>query len=237
MTPQRPIRHVAIIMDGNGRWAARRGLTRGEGHKAGLEAARRTVRAAKELGIPILTLYAFSAENYGRPLREVELIFRLLDGFLEKEAKDLANDGIRLRVIGDRTRLPRHTRQLIEEAERLTRFGRAMTLCLAVGYGARGEIAAACKAIAEKVEAGELDAAAIDADVVGKHLMTRELPDPDLLIRTAKEVRLSNFLLWQLAYAEMVFLDLCWPDFSPRDLAAAVSEFGLRRRTYGLVSP
>ena len=227
------IRHVAIIMDGNGRWAECRGLPRAAGHRAGVEAARRVVRAAKELGIPLLTLYGFSAENWARPAPEVEILFQLIDGFLLGEARDLANEGIRLRVIGDRARLPNRTRALVDEAERLTRFGRAMTLCLAIGYGSRGEITAACKAIAEKVEAGELDAAAIDADVVGRHLMTRDLPDPDLLIRTAREVRLSNFLLWQMAYAEMLFMEVPWPDFGRKELEAAIFEFGSRRRRYG----
>lgn len=228
-------RHVAIIMDGNGRWAEQRGLPRAAGHRAGVEAARRAVRAAKELGIPILTLYAFSAENWGRPPREVGVIFQLIDAFLLDEAQTLANDGIRLRVIGDRQSLPPRTRALIEDAERLTRYGRAMTLCLALGYGSRHEIAAACRAIAEKVEAGEIDAAGIDAALVGRHMMTRDLPDPDLLIRTGKELRLSNFMLWQVAYAEMMFLNCAWPDFGKNELERAVEEYAGRQRTYGRV--
>ncbi len=172
------------------------------------------------------------------------LLFQLIDAFLGDEAADLANEGIRLRVVGDRAALPKRTRQLVEEAERTTRFGRAMTLCLALGPaaslagtpGSRGEITAARRAIAEKVEAGELDAAAIDADVVGRHLMTRDLPDPDLLIRTAREVRLSNFLLWQMAYAETLFLETLWPDFGRKDLEMALAEFGNRHRSYGQIA-
>ncbi len=230
-----PLRHVAIIMDGNGRWAEKRGLPRIAGHRAGVDAVRRTVRAARDLGVAVVTLFGFSVENWGRSALEVEGIFRLVDEFLSAEARALADEGIRLRIIGDKARLPPRTRALIDEAERLTRFGRSMTLCVALSYGGRAEIAKACRAIAEKVEAGELDSAAIDDAVVQRHLMTRDLPDPDLLIRTASEKRLSNFLLWQLAYAEMVFLDCAWPDFGKRQLEEALGEYGRRNRRFGLI--
>ncbi|MFC0408186.1 polyprenyl diphosphate synthase [Roseomonas elaeocarpi] len=225
--------HVGIIMDGNGRWAAGRGLPRAMGHRAGAEATRRVIEAAAEAGVRWLTLFAFSSENWRRPASEVLELTGLLRHYLRHEVSQLVRDGVRLRVVGDRERFGVETAAEIERAERLTADGQRLNLNIALSYGARAEIAAAARAIAREAAAGRLDAASVDEALVERHLATRDMPDPDLIIRTSGEQRLSNFLLWQSAYAELVFTDVLWPDFDARHFTAALSEFARRERRYG----
>ncbi len=220
-------------MDGNGRWARARGLPRIAGHRAGGEAVRRTVAAASELGIPYLTLYGFSSENWRRPVREVADLMALLRHYLEREIASLDENGIRLRVIGERDRFAPDIVGLIERAEALTRDNAGVTLTIALSYGGRAEIVGAVRAIAAEAARGSLSPAAITEEVVACHLLTADLPDPDLLLRTSGEQRISNFLLWQCAYAEFVFTKTLWPDFSKADLDAAVEEYSRRERRYG----
>lgn len=229
------LRHVAIVMDGNGRWAKARGLPRVSGHAYGVEAVRRLVRGAQEMEIPFLTLFGFSSENWQRPKEEVDNLVRLLDAYLDFEVDELANVGIRLRLIGDLSRLPETTLVKVKEAERRTRFGRRLTLTIAFGYGGRDEIVAACRRLARRVEAGELKAADVTPERFALSLSTAGLPDPDLLIRTGGEVRISNFLLWQLAYTELYFTPVLWPDFDRVHLERAVAHFRGRERTFGKV--
>lgn len=225
--------HVAIIMDGNGRWAKARGLPRTAGHKRGAEAVRRTVEAACELGISYLTLYAFSAENWKRPEGEVMDLMGLLRLYLRNEVNNLNKNGVRLRVIGDRTRLGKDLVSLIEESEAKTASNARLTLVLALSYGSRQEILNAAKQVARDVAAGRLAPEAITEEWIAANLYTRDMPDPDVLIRTSGEQRLSNFLLWQSAYTEFVFTPVLWPDFSKADLEAALSEFHGRDRRFG----
>jgi undecaprenyl diphosphate synthase len=226
-------RHVAIIMDGNGRWAKQRGLPRVAGHRAGAEAVRRTLKAAAKLGVEVLTLYAFSSENWRRPEEEVSDLKGLLGFYLERELDALAKEHVQLRVIGDyRAFGPDLGRRLDEAMHRLDGNSR-LTLVVALNYGSRSEIASAAQALAKKAIDGEIDPAAIDEDAVERELHTHGLPDLDLLIRTSGEVRLSNFLLWQAAYAELVFTPTLWPDFGEDDLAAAVEQFAMRERRFG----
>lgn len=229
-------RHVAIVMDGNGRWAQRRGLPRSQGHRAGLEAVRRTVEACRELGIRHLTLYAFSTENWKRPPGEIRALMGLLREFLDERLGDLLKQGIRLKVIGQPERLPHLVRARLNRVVKQTAGGKEGTLILALSYGSRAEIAAAARQLAEEAKAGTLDPRTIDETVLAKRLQTADLPDPDLVIRTAGEKRLSNFLLWQLSYAEFWFTDLCWPDFDREALRGAVEEFSRRQRRYGGVT-
>lgn len=231
--PAPPPVHVAIIMDGNGRWAKARGLPRAAGHKRGAEAVRTAVEAAIDLGVSYLTLYGFSSENWKRPLEEVGALMALLRLYLRSEIADLHRNGVRLRVIGDRARLDKDIVALIEDGEALTKDNRRLTLVLALSYGGRQEIAIAARRLAEEVAAGRLAPDQIDEAAVARNLFTADIPDPDLLIRTSGEMRVSNFLLWQTAYAEMVFTETLWPDFSPQDLAAAVSAYQRRERRYG----
>src|SRR5579862_6733344 len=226
-------RHIAIIMDGNGRWAQARGLPRIAGHRRGAEAVRRTVTAAGELGIPYLTLFGFSSENWKRPLAEVDDLMGLLRHYLRGEIAELHRNGVRLRVIGDRTRLSPDIVAMIDNAALLTRDNPGVNLTIALSYGGRAEIVAAAQAVAAKAVAGRLAVAAIDEAVVAAHLFTADLPDPDLLIRTSGEQRISNFLLWQCAYAELVFAKTLWPDFGRSDLEQAIAEYGGRDRRYG----
>ncbi len=215
----RPLpRHIAIIMDGNGRWAQARGLPRIAGHRRGGEAVRRTVAAAREFGIPYLTLFGFSSENWRRPPSEIDDLMALLRHYLRGEIAELRKNGIRLKVIGHLSRLAPDIVALIEEAEALTRDNRAIHLTIALSYGGRAEIVAAARAIAEKAAAGRLNPADVTEDLLARHLFTADLPDPDLLIRTSGEQRISNFLLWQCAYSELVFTRTLWPDFSKHDL-------------------
>lgn len=225
--------HVGIIMDGNGRWASARGLPRVAGHRQGAEAARRTVRAAADLGIRYLTLFSFSSENWKRPRVEVEQLMELLRRYLRSEIVELHEQGVQLRVIGDRDRLAPDIVRLVEEAESTTRRNDRLTLVMALSYGARQEMASAARALAREAAAGRLDPEAIDEATFASRLWTADLPDPDLLIRTSGEMRISNFLLWQLAYAEFVFTERLWPDFGRDDLASAISEFGRRERRFG----
>ncbi|MBO0735830.1 MAG: isoprenyl transferase [Alphaproteobacteria bacterium] len=228
-----PPQHIAIIMDGNGRWARARGLPRISGHRYGAEAARRAVVAAAELGIPYLTLYGFSSENWRRPATEIQDLMALLRHYLRAEIAELHGNGVRLKVIGDRARLPLDVANLIEHAEAMTRDNTRITVIMALSYGGRAEIVAAVRAIAQQITAGSLTAEAIDEFCIAQNLYTAGIPDPDLLIRTSGEQRISNFLLWQCAYCELVFTRTMWPDFSKRDLERAIDEFCSRERRYG----
>jgi len=234
--PAPPPAHVAIIMDGNGRWAKSRGLPRVEGHRRGVEAARKVVQAAPDLGIDYLTLFGFSSENWARPQAEVRDLMGLLRLYLRNEVTNLHKNGARLRVIGDRERLSDDIRALIEDAEALTRANTRLQLIIALSYGARAEIVAAARHLAEAAKEGRLDPADIDDATFDRELLTADIPDPDLLIRTSGEVRLSNFLLWQCAYTELVFTDRLWPDFDRSDLEQAIEEFHRRERRYGASS-
>ncbi|MBV9523429.1 MAG: isoprenyl transferase [Alphaproteobacteria bacterium] len=230
--PAPPV-HVAIIMDGNGRWATSRGLPRVAGHRRGADAVRRTVKAAGELGISYLTLFGFSSENWKRPLAEIDDLMGLLRHYLRGEIAELHRNGVRLRIIGQRARLAPDIVTLIENGENLTRGNSGLNLTVALSYGGRDEIALAARAIARRVEAGELDLEAIDEACFASHLLTAGIPDPDLVIRTSGEQRISNFLLWQAAYAEFIFTDTLWPDFAKSDLERAVEDFHGRERRYG----
>ena len=230
----RPLpQHVAIIMDGNGRWAKARGLPRIAGHRRGAEAVRRTVTAAGELGIPYLTLFGFSSENWKRPLAEVDDLMGLLRHYLRGEIAELHRNGVRLRVIGDRGRLAPDIVTLIANAEALTRDNAGVNLTIALSYGGRDEIITAVRALIGKAAAGELSPEEIDEAVISEHLFTADIPDPDLLIRTSGEQRISNFLLWQCAYSELVFTKTLWPDFGQADLEQAIADYGGRERRYG----
>ncbi len=228
-----PPAHVAIIMDGNGRWAKARSLPRTAGHKKGVEAVRRTVEAARELGIAYLTIFSFSSENWRRPEEEVSDLMGLLRFYLRNEIIALHKVGIRLRIIGDRERLSADLVRLIENAEAMTAENRAMTLVVALSYGSRQEIIAAARHLAEEVKAGRIEPADIDEQTFITRLFTADIPDPDLIIRTSGERRLSNFLLWQSAYTEFVFTDTLWPDFTKRDLEAAIEDYHHRERRFG----
>jgi len=228
-----PPLHVAIIMDGNGRWAKARGLPRIAGHRRGAEAVRRTVSASAELGIRYLTLFGFSSENWKRPLDEIQDLMGLLRHYLRGEIAELHRQGVRFRVIGDRTRLPVDIVTLIDNAEEVTRGNPNLQLSIALSYGGRAEIAHAARRIAEDVKAGRLAAEQVNEACFGRYLMTDGIPDPDLLIRTSGEKRISNFLLWQTAYAELVFTSTLWPDFAKPDLEDALRDYHGRERRYG----
>ncbi len=225
--------HVAVIMDGNGRWAQMRGLPRQEGHRRGLEALRRTVKNAAELGIEVLTLYSFSTENWRRPPTEVSFLLGLLKRFVEKDLDELHLAGVRVRVIGGRDDLAPDLRALVERAEAVTRANTDMTLVIAFNYGARDEIVRAARQLAADVGAGRMAAADIDEASFSARLDTRDLPDPELVIRTSGETRISNFLLWQAAYAEFVFSPVLWPDFDRAALEDALAEYRRRERRFG----
>ena len=234
VVPPHPLpRHIAIIMDGNGRWAQARGLPRIAGHRQGAEAVRRTVRAAGELGIPYLTLFGFSSENWKRPLTEIDDLMGLLRHYLRGEIAELHRNGVRLRVIGDRERLAPDIVTLIANAEELTGDNSGVNLTIALSYGGRAEIVAAVRAIASKAVDGTVPPEEIGEEVISRHLFTADIPDPDLLIRTSGEQRISNFLLWQCAYSELVFTKTLWPDFGQADLEQAIADFGGRERRYG----
>jgi undecaprenyl diphosphate synthase len=231
---ERPaVRHVAIIMDGNGRWAAERGLPRAEGHRQGVESVRRTLEAAMELGVTHLTLFSFSSENWSRPKQEINDLFGLLRRFVRRDLADLHKNGVKIRVIGARTGLESDILRMLDEAAELTKDNTALDLTIAFNYGARDEIARAAQRIAEDVKAGAMDESDVTPEKFSTYLDTAGLPDPDLLIRTSGELRLSNFLLWQLAYAEFVFVDVYWPDFSKDVFAAAIAEYQQRSRRFG----
>ncbi|MGE3992311.1 isoprenyl transferase, partial [Pseudorhodoplanes sp.] len=225
--------HVAIIMDGNGRWAAARGLPRGEGHRRGVEALRRTVRSAGEIGIDILTLFAFSSENWSRPPSEIRDLLGLLRRFIRNDLAELHRNNVRVRVIGERDDLDPDVRRLLDEAETVTRGNDGLTLVVAFNYGARQEIARAARRLLEAVSAGHLSASDVTADRLSRFMDAPDLPDPDLVIRTSGEQRLSNFLLWQSAYSELVFVPTFWPDFDRAALEHAISEYARRERRFG----
>jgi undecaprenyl diphosphate synthase len=225
--------HVAIIMDGNGRWARARSLPRIFGHRRGAEVAREILKSAAELGISYLTLYSFSSENWKRPVSEIDDLMGLFRVYLRSEVAELHRSGVRLRLIGDRRRIPADIVTLAEHAEKLTAGNTRIQLILAVSYGSREEIVVAARRLAEAARSGEMDPASIDEAALSHCLYTRDVPDPDLVIRTSGEKRLSNFLLWQAAYAELVFTETLWPDFTRRDLEDAISEFHRRDRRYG----
>jgi len=226
-------RHVAIIMDGNGRWAKERGLPRAIGHRMGVEAVRRTVRAAIELNIEYLTIYSFSSENWSRPEGEINDLMALMKRFIRRDLGELHASGVRIRVIGERNGVDRELLDLIADAENVTARNTTLQLVIAFNYGARDEIARAARELAECVAAGELQPDEITAAAIGNRLDTCGIPDPDLLIRTSGEIRLSNFLLWQCAYTEFVFLDEYWPDFGRNQLAQAIALFRSRDRRFG----
>jgi undecaprenyl diphosphate synthase len=226
-------RHIAIIMDGNGRWASKRFMPRAMGHRQGAEAVRRTVRAAGELGVEYLTLYAFSSENWKRPADEVDDLMGLLRHYLRNELNELHRQKVRLMFIGERDRLSPDVLDLLDSSIRQTANNTGLTMVLALNYGAQSEIARACRLIAEKVQSGEIDPASINEDVVAAHLLTTGIPDPDLIIRTSGEQRLSNFLLWQAAYAEFLFTDELWPDFDRDALMRAIDQYHQRERRFG----
>ena len=230
--------HIAIIMDGNGRWAKARGLPRAEGHRRGAEAVRSVVEAASDLGIQYLTLFGFSSENWNRPESEVEDLMLLLRLYLGSEISEMHKNNIRFRMIGDRKALPKSVVELIDHAEITTSQNNGLTLVLALSYGGRQEIVAAAKALSIRVNSGEILIDNIDDKCFEDHLSTSSIPDPDLVIRTSGEQRLSNFLLWQVAYSEFDFLDILWPDFGEMQLRHAIAEFQSRERRYGSsVSP
>jgi undecaprenyl diphosphate synthase len=226
-------RHVAIIMDGNGRWAAKRGLPRVAGHRAGAEAVRSCLRAAVKNGVEVLTLYAFSSENWRRSSEEISDLTGLLRFYLEKELATLAEEGVQIRLIGDYAAFGPDMVQRLDRAMERTRDNRRLTLVVALNYGSRGEIAAAARSLGEKVAVGTLAASDIDEQAVDRELDTHDLPDLDLLIRTSGEVRLSKFLLWQAAYAELLFVPTLWPDFGEQAFADALAEYGNRQRRFG----
>ena len=226
-------RHVAIVMDGNGRWARERGKTRLAGHRAGGDAVREVVEAAAELGIEVLTLYGFSTENWRRPKVEVTGLFRLLQRFLKKETPALVKNGIGFRAIGRRDRMPAGTVREIERTEAATADGGRMMLCLAIDYGARDEIVDAARALAGRAAEGTLRPEDIDREALEGHLYTGGMPPVDLLIRTGGEYRVSNFLLWQISYAELYFTPVYWPDFGEEEFLEAVAEYSRRKRRFG----
>ncbi len=228
-------RHVAIIMDGNGRWAAGKGLPRAAGHKQGMSCVRDVVQGAVDAGIEVLTLFAFSTENWQRPRLEVSALMRLLELYSRQERAELARQGVEVRILGELDRVDEAARRAADAIVEGTRGGSKMRLNLMISYGGREEIVRALRALAERVAAGELDPEAIDESTIQAELLTADLPDPDLLIRTSGEYRLSNFLLWQMAYTELHITPVLWPDFGREELFAAVRDFQCRERRFGRV--
>ena len=226
-------RHIAIIMDGNGRWAQKRGLPRAMGHKAGVEALRDIVKAASNLGIEVLTVYAFSTENWNRPKEEINILMDLLVEYLRRELKELHDNQVRVQMIGNMEQLPLEAQRELEHSIEVTKNNQGLILNLALNYGGRAEITSAVQKICAKVAKGELCPEEITGDVVAGHLYTSGLPEPDLLIRTSGEMRVSNLLLWQIAYTEIVVTDCLWPDFKTDQLAGAILEYQKRERRFG----
>ncbi len=229
-------RHIAIIMDGNGRWASKRLLPRTMGHREGMKAIKRVVNACVELQVQFLTLYAFSTENWRRPQNEVDYLMDLLIEFLNRELQELHENHIRINILGDYSSLPAKCIEGIEQARQTTRHNKTMTFNLAINYGSRTEILQAVKKIGEEIIAGQANINDINEDIFSNYLYTRDIPDPDLLIRTAGEFRLSNFLLWQSAYTELWITDVTWPDFAREHLLQAISDYGKRERRFGGLS-
>lgn len=228
-------KHIAIIMDGNGRWANARGLPRAQGHRAGAESVREAVETCRDIGVEYLTLYAFSWENWNRPEKEINSLMNLLERFLREKLPELLKQNVRLKVIGRLDPLPEKCRKQIDRAISNTASNTGLTLILALSYGAREELADATREIARKAIAGEISPDEIDNQTIAQHLYTSEIPDPDLLIRTSGELRISNFLLWQISYSEIVISTKFWPDFKSADLHAAVEEYTRRHRRFGVV--
>lgn len=231
--PSPPPQHVAIIMDGNGRWATRRGQPRAAGHEAGVRAARTAVRACRDAGVRVLTLYAFSSENWLRPTAEVDFLLALFVRSMEAELETLHAEGVRVRFIGDRAALPPSLRAVVQRTEQHTAGNPGMVLVIALAYGGRQDLVRAVRVLAEGIAAGAMAPDRIDEALLGAHLDLADLPDPDLLIRTGGEYRVSNFLLWHLAYTELYFCDLLWPDFGATDLQRALAWYGQRERRFG----
>ena len=225
--------HVAVIMDGNGRWAKQRGLPRVEGHRNGVESVRQVVRACGEVGIKYLTLYAFSVENWNRPKDEVDTLMKYLARFLKNEIGELNRSNVRLEVIGKIYRLPEFVQEQLKKTQAALAKNNGLTLILALSYGGRQEIVEGVRAIASKAKAGKLEPAEINEQIISQHLYTHQYPDPDLLIRTSGELRVSNFLLWQISYAEFVVTPTLWPDFRKAELFAALEEYTRRHRRFG----
>jgi undecaprenyl diphosphate synthase len=235
LDPARLPRHVAIVMDGNGRWARKRSLNRCEGHRRGKDSVRAVVEAARQLGIPYLTLFAFSNENWQRPKAEVQFLMQLFHRYLITESKRLMKRDIRVITVGEMSRLPAGVRRVLSDTIRLTAGNRGMTVVLALSYGGRQDIVEAAKRIAEAVASGRITSDQVDEHMVERELMTAGIPDPDLLIRTSGELRISNFLLFQLAYTELYFTDTLWPEFRERDLLRALTAYQARIRRFGMV--
>lgn len=233
-TPDLP-KHIGIVMDGNGRWAQNRGMDRREGHRAGVEALRRTVRMAGDAGIEYLTVFSFSTQNWGRPRREVDFLMSLFERYVESDLAELHSAGVRVRMLGRRSGLSDKICRMIDRAEMLTAQNSGLNLQIAFNYGGREELADAASRLAQRAVNGTLDPASINADVLGAEMLTAGMPDPDLIIRTSGEYRLSNFMLWQSAYAEFYFTDVLWPDFSQTDLDDAIAQFANRDRRFGLL--
>lgn len=228
-------KHVAIIMDGNGRWAARRALPRFFGHKAGMETLREVLRTCSDMGIKILTVYAFSTENWKRPTDEVSYLMNLLIEYMRKEIGELNRNNVKVKILGDISALPENTREEIEKAISLTHNNTGIQFNIALNYGGRAELLSACKRIAEETKQGKLNVDDIDEDLISSYLFTAGDYEPDLIIRTSGEKRLSNFLLWQSAYSELVFADVMWPDFNKEQLEAAIREYQSRDRRFGVL--
>ena len=226
-------RHIAIIMDGNGRWAKERSLPRTAGHREGVKRVREIIRAAAELGVKVLTFFAFSTENWTRPKSEIRLLMRYLDNFLGRQLEELNKNNIRLRVIGRGDPIPRQLQEKLSRAEEQTRNNTRMTVVLALNYGGRQEIADAARGLAEDVLKGKVKIKEIDDELLSRYLYTAGLPDPDLLIRTSGQMRISNFLLWQISYAELYFPEKYWPSFRKKDLEEAIEEYQRRERRFG----
>lgn len=227
--------HIACIMDGNGRWAHKRSLPRRAGHRAGADTVERCVDFCIDHGIPWLTLYAFSSENWNRPKAEVQALMLLLHEFLKKRLRDMQKKGVRLHAIGDISRLPKRTREMLERSIEQTAGNTTVNLVLALSYGSRAEITGAARKIAEKIAAGELQPEAVTEETFSRHLDTAGMPDPDLLIRTSGEMRISNFLLWQISYTEIYVTDTLWPDFMEQDMEAALKDYARRSRRFGSI--
>ncbi|MGI6586835.1 MAG: isoprenyl transferase [Gracilibacteraceae bacterium] len=225
--------HIAIIMDGNGRWAQKKGLPRVRGHKAGMEAIRKTVKCCSDLGIKILTVYAFSTENWKRPQDEVNYLMNLLVEYMRKEVSSLHKNKVKIKLLGEIDILPHQTRREIEEAVKLTKNNKGLQFNIALNYGGRAEILKACKSLIQDIQNGNLDMNSVDEAVFSNYLYTGSDPDPDLIIRTSGEQRISNFLLWQGAYSELLFIDRLWPDFDENALYRAIKEYQSRNRRFG----
>ncbi|SEN78974.1 isoprenyl transferase [Lihuaxuella thermophila] len=228
-------KHVAIITDGNGRWAKKRGLPRTAGHAAGMKRVRETIRAADELGIQVLTFYSFSTENWKRPKDEVDYLMKLPIEFLKTDLQELIDRNVKVQMLGEKSQTPSQTQMALTEFEEKTKHNTGLILNFAINYGSRDEIVRAVRQIIDEVKKGNIDKDEVNEEVISRHLLTRGLPDPDLVIRTSGELRISNFLLWQLAYSELWFTDTLWPDFTPELFYQAIEDFQHRSRRYGAV--